>query len=113
MSSVRAVSVERHWLRGEVKVWFATVVGGGERGSTIEVVLCNVTVTFEGKMLVREVCADEGYGWKEKAVLDEATEGVTNKRVTRKNKLTRVAQSTDMYVRIKWNLTLNPKNHIF
>ncbi|TKY61957.1 F-box protein [Spatholobus suberectus] len=56
VSSGRAVSVERHWLSGEVRVRFATVVGGGERGSASEEALCSVTVTFGGEMQVREAC---------------------------------------------------------
>ncbi|KAG4928456.1 hypothetical protein AAZX31_19G183100 [Glycine max] len=56
VSSGRVVSVERHWLSGEVKARFATVVGGGERGTAVEVALCSVTVTFGGEMQVREAC---------------------------------------------------------
>ncbi|KAK7284830.1 hypothetical protein RJT34_19583 [Clitoria ternatea] len=56
VSSVKAMSVERHWLSGEVKVKFATVVDGGERGSASEVALCCVAVTFGGEMQVREAC---------------------------------------------------------
>ncbi|XP_014495415.2 probable F-box protein At2g36090 [Vigna radiata var. radiata] len=56
VSSGRAVSVERHWLSGEVRVRFATVVGGGERGSASEAVLCSVTVTCGSEMQVREAC---------------------------------------------------------
>lgn len=56
VSSGRAVSVERHWLSGEVRVRFATVVDGGERGSASEAVLCSVTVTCGSEMQVREAC---------------------------------------------------------
>ncbi|KAG5043928.1 hypothetical protein JHK87_007843 [Glycine soja] len=56
VSSGTAVSVERHWLSGEVKVRFATVVDGGERGTPAEVALCSVTVTFGNEMQVREAC---------------------------------------------------------
>ncbi|CAJ1884501.1 unnamed protein product [Sphenostylis stenocarpa] len=56
VSSGRAVSVERHWLSGEVQVRFATVVSGGERGSASEAVLCSVSVTCGSEMQVREAC---------------------------------------------------------
>lgn len=63
VSSGNAVAVERHWLSGEVKVRFATVVGGGEKVTAAEVVLCSVVVTWGGRenenenemMEVREV----------------------------------------------------------
>ncbi|XP_020233873.1 probable F-box protein At2g36090 [Cajanus cajan] len=58
VSGGRAVSVERHWLSGEVRVRLATVVGGGERGSATEAALCSVTVTFGGEMQVREACLE-------------------------------------------------------
>ncbi|XP_061355156.1 probable F-box protein At2g36090 [Gastrolobium bilobum] len=55
LSSRKPVSVQRHWLSGEVQVRFATVMGGGERGSASEMALCNLMVTCGGEMQVREV----------------------------------------------------------
>ncbi|MBA0578807.1 F-box protein At2g27310 [Gossypium raimondii] len=61
VSSRRAVSVQRHWLTGDVQVRFGTVTAGDEgRGSSRELVECGVVVTCCGKeggeMHVREVC---------------------------------------------------------
>lgn len=56
VSSGKPVLVQRHWLSGEVQVRFATVLGGGERGSAREVALCSLTVTLGGEMQVREAC---------------------------------------------------------
>ncbi|KAB2028184.1 hypothetical protein ES319_D05G081800v1 [Gossypium barbadense] len=63
MSSKRAVSVERHWLTGDVQVRYGRVMEGDEGwGSSRELVACGVVVTCgekggEGeKMHVREVC---------------------------------------------------------
>ncbi|KAE8691065.1 putative Leucine-rich repeat family protein [Hibiscus syriacus] len=60
MSSRRAVSVQQHWLTGDVHMRFGTVVSGDERrGSAREWVECGVVVTCIGKeggeMQVREV----------------------------------------------------------
>ncbi|KAK8661191.1 hypothetical protein V6N13_052089 [Hibiscus sabdariffa] len=60
MSSRRAVSVQRHWLTGDVQVRFGTVVAGVEQGGCArEWVECAVVVTCCGKeggeMQVREV----------------------------------------------------------
>ncbi|GMI89024.1 hypothetical protein like AT2G27310 [Hibiscus trionum] len=60
ISTRRAVSVQRHWLTGDVQVRFGTVVSGdGRRGSSQEWVECGVVVTCSGKeggeMHVREV----------------------------------------------------------
>ncbi|KAL4301877.1 hypothetical protein GQ457_10G007540 [Hibiscus cannabinus] len=60
MSSRRVVSLQRHWLTGDVQVRFGTVVPGDERrGSAQEWVECGVVVTCCGKeggeMQVREV----------------------------------------------------------
>ncbi|KAF7804269.1 putative F-box protein [Senna tora] len=66
VSSEKAVSVERHWLSGEVQVKFAAVVGG-ERGTASELALCSVGVTCVGVegggMEVRE-------GWLEMEDMD-------------------------------------------
>ncbi|KAK6272347.1 hypothetical protein POUND7_009430 [Theobroma cacao] len=60
MSSKRAVSVQRHWLTGNVQVRFGTVMEGDEGwGSSREMVECGVVVTCGGNeggdMHVREV----------------------------------------------------------
>ncbi|XP_022730183.1 F-box protein At2g27310-like [Durio zibethinus] len=61
MSSRRAVSLQRHWLTGDVQVRFGTVVMSGDelRGSSRELVECAVVVMCGGKegedMHVREV----------------------------------------------------------
>ncbi|XVF69228.1 hypothetical protein PTKIN_Ptkin11bG0064100 [Pterospermum kingtungense] len=51
VSSRRAVSVQRHWLTGDVQVRFGMVMGGGDerRGSSRELVECGVVVTCGGK----------------------------------------------------------------
>ena len=58
LSSLRPVSVKRHWLTGEVQIRYATVVGG-DRTVGSEVVQCGIVVTCAGKeggeMQVREV----------------------------------------------------------
>ncbi|KAM6547651.1 hypothetical protein CsatB_019327 [Cannabis sativa] len=62
LSSHKPVSVQRHWLSGEVRVGFASVLeGGGDKGSSTESVTCDVVVTCgvsQGPELlqVREVC---------------------------------------------------------
>ncbi|KAM7274138.1 hypothetical protein ACFE04_028802 [Oxalis oulophora] len=60
LSSNKAVSVERHWLSGEVQVKYAAVVpGGGKRGTAEELVECAVVVTcgrgMDGRVQVSEV----------------------------------------------------------
>ncbi|GMJ09480.1 hypothetical protein like AT2G36090 [Hibiscus trionum] len=59
LSSHRPVTVNRHWLSGEVQVKFASVVGGGVIGAATELVQCEVVVTCggstRGEMHVREV----------------------------------------------------------
>ncbi|XVE59616.1 hypothetical protein DITRI_Ditri05aG0060300 [Diplodiscus trichospermus] len=59
VSSRSAISVQRHWLTGDVHVRFGTVMkGDGRRGSSRELVECGVVVTCGGKeggeMHVRE-----------------------------------------------------------
>lgn len=62
LSSHRPVSVQRHWLSGEVHVRFASVLApAGERGSSTESVTCEVVVTCGGSQggewfQVGEVC---------------------------------------------------------
>ncbi|XP_002523850.2 F-box protein At2g27310 [Ricinus communis] len=48
LSSKRAVSVQRHWLTGEVLVKFATILAG-IKGSEKEYVECEMVVTCGGK----------------------------------------------------------------
>lgn len=59
LSSQSPVSVQRHWLSGEVHVRFATILGGGERGSSSESAQCGVVITCGGsqggELVVREV----------------------------------------------------------
>lgn len=59
LSSHAPVSVQRHWLTGELHARFATVVEAGERGPAAEAVQCGVVVTCRGwaeeGMQVREV----------------------------------------------------------
>ncbi|XVE79196.1 hypothetical protein DITRI_Ditri14bG0038500 [Diplodiscus trichospermus] len=50
MSNRRAVSVQRHWLTGDVQLRFGMVMAGDERrGSARELVECGVVVTCGGK----------------------------------------------------------------
>ncbi|KAF8395421.1 hypothetical protein HHK36_019367 [Tetracentron sinense] len=57
LSSWRAVSVQRHWLSGEIQVMYASILAGDRRSS--EFVQCGIVVTFGGceggEMQVREV----------------------------------------------------------
>lgn len=59
LSSNKPVSVNRHWLTGEVHVRFASVLAGG-KGSSSELVQCGIVATCGsgaggGEMHVREV----------------------------------------------------------
>ncbi|XP_058740764.1 probable F-box protein At2g36090 [Vicia villosa] len=56
VSSGKPVSVNRHWLTGDVQVRFATVLHGGEKGSAKEATVCSLLVTFGKEMQVREMC---------------------------------------------------------
>ena len=57
LSSRKAVSVERHWLSGEVQLLFASIMGG-DKGTT-ELVQCGVAMTCDisktGDLEVTEV----------------------------------------------------------
>lgn len=59
LSSHRPLSIQRHWLTGEVQVRFATILSNGERGSSSELAQCGVVVTCgesqAGELVVREV----------------------------------------------------------
>ncbi|CAL5389194.1 unnamed protein product [Camellia sinensis] len=60
LSTHKAVSVQRHWLSGEVQVRFGSVLAGGNRrGPTSELVHCGIVVTCGesegGELQVREV----------------------------------------------------------
>ncbi|KAA8518534.1 hypothetical protein F0562_016008 [Nyssa sinensis] len=59
LSSYKPVSVQRHWLSGEVQVRFASILAGDHKRSASEFVQCGIVVTCSGseggKMLVREV----------------------------------------------------------
>ncbi|KAJ6914602.1 hypothetical protein NC651_016779 [Populus alba x Populus x berolinensis] len=48
LSSHKPVSVQRHWLSGEVHARFATVLAAGDRGSASESVQCGIVVTCGG-----------------------------------------------------------------
>ncbi|KAJ6994415.1 hypothetical protein NC653_017287 [Populus alba x Populus x berolinensis] len=48
LSSHKPVSVQRHWLSGEVHARFATVLATGDRGSASESVQCGIVVTCGG-----------------------------------------------------------------
>ncbi|KAK4709203.1 hypothetical protein R3W88_030128 [Solanum pinnatisectum] len=58
VSSLNPVSVQRHWLTGELKVRYSTVMGSGA-GAGEGLVQCGIVVTCEGKeggeLHVREV----------------------------------------------------------
>ncbi|XP_041025100.1 probable F-box protein At2g36090 [Juglans microcarpa x Juglans regia] len=58
LSSHRAVSVQRHWLSGEIQVRFATIMTG-ERGSSSEFVQCGTVImcggSEGGELQLREV----------------------------------------------------------
>ncbi|CAK8544110.1 unnamed protein product [Lathyrus sativus] len=56
VSSGKPVSVNRHWLTGDVEVRFSTVLHGGEKGSAKEATLCSLLVTLGKEMQVRETC---------------------------------------------------------
>lgn len=59
LSSLKPVSVQRHWLSREVHVRFTSVMAGGKRGSPSEFALCSLLLTFGGvvggDMQAREV----------------------------------------------------------
>ncbi|KAI3409468.1 uncharacterized protein J3R85_019297 [Psidium guajava] len=61
LSSTAPVSIQRHWLSGEVHARFATVMSSGERGTAAERVACTIAITCGGSrggtMQVREVSA--------------------------------------------------------
>lgn len=59
LSSHRPVSVQRHWLTGEVQVRFSSILSGDQRGTASNLVQCEIVVTCGrsegGEMQVREV----------------------------------------------------------
>ncbi|KAL6988455.1 hypothetical protein U1Q18_014206 [Sarracenia purpurea var. burkii] len=62
ISSHKPVSLQRHWLSGEVQLLFVSILGGGEwKGPTSDLVQCGIVVTCGsggsegGDMQVREV----------------------------------------------------------
>ncbi|KAL4605931.1 hypothetical protein ACB092_09G066100 [Castanea dentata] len=60
VSSQKPVSVQRHWLSGEVHVRFATILAGDHhRGSSSEFVQCGVVITCGGSqgrvLLIKEM----------------------------------------------------------
>lgn len=91
LSSAAPVSIQRHWLSGEVHARFATVLPYGERGTAAERVACTIAVTCGesggGTMQVREVSAQvedmEGTylnGGDGLAILRRAMEGKRGKK---------------------------------
>lgn len=94
LSSYRPVSVQRHWLSGEVHVRFAAVLEG-ERGTATECVQCGIAVTCGGweggNLQVREVNLqvedlDGTYlnGKDSLVILERALEGKTGRRGRKK-----------------------------
>ncbi|CAK9323019.1 unnamed protein product [Citrullus colocynthis] len=94
LSSYQPVSVQRHWLSGEVHVQFATVLGG-ERGTAAECVKCGIAVTCGGweggNLQVREVNLQvedmDGTfldGKDSLVILERAMEGTKGKRERKK-----------------------------
>ncbi|KAF8009482.1 hypothetical protein BT93_J0469 [Corymbia citriodora subsp. variegata] len=93
-STRRPVSVQRHWLTGEVQAKYVTVVAGGPPGSAAEHVQCTATLTCGGKeggrLHVREVSFQvedmEGKslsGKESLAILGEAMESGERKKAKR------------------------------
>lgn len=93
-STRRPVSVQRHWLTGDVQVQYVTVVAGGPPGSAAEHVQCTATVTCGGTegggLHVREVSFQvedmEGKSLSGKdslAILGEAMESGERKKAKR------------------------------
>ncbi|KAK3205648.1 hypothetical protein Dsin_019694 [Dipteronia sinensis] len=88
ISSRRAVTVERHWLTGDVQARFSLIMGGDQR-SGMELVKWEVAVTCGGdkELQVREVSLQvedmEGRGlsgWDSLVILQEALEKGKRKR---------------------------------
>uniref|UniRef100_A0A2P2NYT4 F-box domain-containing protein n=1 Tax=Rhizophora mucronata TaxID=61149 RepID=A0A2P2NYT4_RHIMU len=51
LSSQKPVSVERHWLTGEVEARFATIMAGdGKKGSRMEYTQCEIVMACVGKL---------------------------------------------------------------
>lgn len=92
MSSLKPVSVRRHWLTGELKVRYSTVMASGaDAGDGGGLVQCGIVVTCEGKeggeLHVREVSMQmedmDGKvlcGKDSLVILQEAMEGGRKKR---------------------------------
>ncbi|XP_031266235.1 probable F-box protein At2g36090 [Pistacia vera] len=60
LSTYKAVSVQRHWLSGEIQIRFGSILSGGQKGSGWELSHCEIMVTCGGtkggEMHVSEVC---------------------------------------------------------
>lgn len=59
LSSYKTVSVQRHWLSGEIQIRFGSILSGGKKGSRSELLHCEIVVTCGGtkggNMHLREV----------------------------------------------------------
>ncbi|CAH9148091.1 unnamed protein product [Cuscuta epithymum] len=89
VSSLKPVNFRRHWLTGEMKIRFATVVdGGGDGGDPVQ---CSVVVICEGKeggelyvrdasMQVEDVEGKVLNGKDSMVILGEAMESLRKKR---------------------------------
>ncbi|KAI4300520.1 hypothetical protein L6164_033889 [Bauhinia variegata] len=91
LSSEKPVSVQRHWLSGEVHARFASVLTG-DKGSSSEFAMCNLMITFGGveggDMHVREASlqmedmdGSHMNGRDSLVILQRALEGKRGRRV--------------------------------
>ncbi|XP_028088502.1 probable F-box protein At2g36090 [Camellia sinensis] len=81
LSSQKAVSVERHWLTGEVQVRFASILAGGNRrGPTSELVQCGIVVTCGGG-------SEEGAGMMQLREVSLLVEDMDGMQLTGKDSL--------------------------
>ncbi|GMP84276.1 hypothetical protein CsSME_00037864 [Camellia sinensis var. sinensis] len=81
LSSQKAVSVERHWLTGEVQVRFASILAGGNRrGPTSGLVQCGIVVTCGGG-------SEEGAGMMQLREVSLLVEDMDGMQLTGKDSL--------------------------
>ncbi|KAL3532125.1 hypothetical protein ACH5RR_005646 [Cinchona calisaya] len=96
LSSHKPVSVQRHWLTGEVQVRFASILAADQKGATRGHVQCGIVVTCGksegGEMQVREVSMEmedmDGMhliGRDSLVVLHKALEGKRGKAINRED----------------------------
>ncbi|XP_040991786.1 F-box protein At2g27310-like [Juglans microcarpa x Juglans regia] len=95
ISSRRPVSVQRHWLTGEIQLRYATIMAGDHSSLTSEFVQCAVVVTCGGKagkemdvrdvsMLMEDMEGKHVNGRESLVVLKAAMESGKRKKDTRK-----------------------------